>query len=332
MSLGNRVKTSNRVHFEEFYRLTIASATLRARNSCDLISNETLVRSEIEYRSQSTTLSSARNYITSMEIDTMHSTEFSSASGAVNKTDKIDEALQRYKIQSLPDYFYYIPNFLSSTESDALLQKIPSQRWTQLSKRRLQAHPSTLTKQDVLISASLPMWLTTAPAPILARFKNLGVFADTKHGTPNHVLINEYRPGEGIMPHEDGAAYSPVVATVSLGSSIVLDIYDKANDQDVRADGDEKTHKSASVPRFRILQEPGSLLVTTGQAYVDYLHGIAPVLKDEDLSSQTIANWNLLGDSDAFAGAVHVRETRTSLTYRDVLKVSKIGLNVLGRR
>ncbi len=33
------------------------------------------------------------------------------------------------------------------------------------------------------------------------------MFASSPHGRPNHVLINEYPPGVGIMPHKvsDGA-------------------------------------------------------------------------------------------------------------------------------
>lgn len=32
----------------------------------------------------------------------------------------------------------------------------------------------------------------------------------------NHVLINEYRPGEGIMAHQDGPLYTSAVAILSL--------------------------------------------------------------------------------------------------------------------
>lgn len=44
------------------------------------------------------------------------------------------------------------------------------------------------------------------------------------------------------MPHEDGPAYYPMVATVSLGASIVLDVF-------------EKSEESLGEVRFRILQE-----------------------------------------------------------------------------
>ena len=46
------------------------------------------------------------------------------------------------------------------------------------------------------------------------------------------------------MPHEDGPAYWPVVATVSLGGALTLDIYEK----DV--DG-----RRMDPPKYRILQE-----------------------------------------------------------------------------
>ena len=167
----------------------------------------------------------------------------------------------------------------------------------------------------------MPSWLTE---PIVKRFQDLAIFKDAPHG-PNHCLINEYLPGQGIMPHEDGDAYHPVVATVSLGASIVLDVQEKRN------------HDDAESPRkaWRIFQEPRSLLVTTGSAYTDTLHGIADVVEDSSLNSESVANWDLLRgttrkDVQSSNGCLQ-RQTRISLTYRDVHKVSKLGSKLLGR-
>lgn len=157
----------------------------------------------------------------------------------------------------------------------------------------------------------------------MSRFKELGIFDHTPHKAPNHVLVNEYVPGEGIMPHEDGAAYADVVATVSLGSTLCLELFEKRM-------GDQKEGQDFGKPIARILQEPGSLLVTTGEAYRCLLHGIMPVHQDVDLSKETIANWELLGNRDDFDGDVNKRGTRISLTYRDVLKVSDVGRKILG--
>lgn len=124
------------------------------------------------------------------------------------------------------------------------------------------------------------------------------------------------------MPHEDGAAYYPLVATVSLGAEIVLDLYEKGRYEDGRR------------PQHRILQERRSLLVTTGKLYTDFLHGIADVMRDEGLSPESVCNWDLLREKDRFDGGWLDRQTRISLTYRDVLKIAKVGntMKFLGGR
>lgn len=132
------------------------------------------------------------------------------------------------------------------------------------------------------------------------------------------------------MSHEDGGAYAPVVATVSLGASLCLEISRKLP----TSSGDDAASSSTdewNIPT-RILQEPRSLLITTGDAYRDLMHGIAPVEVDDGLGEETVANWSLLGDSGVFeqSGGKNERGMRVSLTYRDVLKVSSAASRVLG--
>jgi len=166
------------------------------------------------------------------------------------------------------------------------------------------------------------------------------------------------------MMHEDGGAYAHVVATVSLGAGMCLDVGGKipAGDEDedddqvgsskesMESEGgrgregvsdgdgtqeDRKKDLGYGLPT-RILQERRSLLVTMGEAYTGVLHGIAPVEVDEGLGRDTVANWELLGEREGFErdGGRNVRGTRVSLTYRDVLKVSRAAGKVfgLGRR
>ena len=142
------------------------------------------------------------------------------------------------------------------------------------------------------------------------------LFSESPHKAPNHVLVNEYKPGQGIFPHEDGDAYHPIVATVSLASTLVLDIHEKKGPEKTDGDG---------APKWRILQEPRSLLITTGGLYRDYLHGIAEVEVDENLAQVGICNWDLLGNSTLFECGTNKRTTRISLTFRDVLKVKELG-------
>ena len=144
------------------------------------------------------------------------------------------------------------------------------------------------------------------------------------------MLINEYKPGEGIMPHEDGKAYASVVATVSLGGTVCLSLTQKpgSGKEGSEAKQEERTWK---VPT-RILQEPRSLLITTGDAYESLLHGVDGVEVDEVLNAETVANWGLLHNRAQYekADGRNVRTTRVSLTYRDVLKVSSAVSKVFG--
>ena len=134
------------------------------------------------------------------------------------------------------------------------------------------------------------------------------------------------------MPHEDGGAYYPIVATVSLGGAVVLDLYEKGGNGNNDGDGDGVTGRPS--PRFRILQERRSLLVTTGKLYTDFLHGIADSVRDEGLGPATVCNWDLLRERERYASGWLERETRISLTYRDVIRVAKVGnaMKFLGGR
>jgi alkylated DNA repair protein alkB family protein 6 len=113
-------------------------------------------------------------------------------------------------VQKLPPSAFYIPDFISEEEERVILNKIanaPKPRWKQLTHRRLQTWPSDLVK-NALIDAPLPQWLEE---PVVSRLLSIpvsnadgdvNIFTSSPHHRPNHVLINEYPPGVGIMPHK----------------------------------------------------------------------------------------------------------------------------------
>ncbi|POS75795.1 calpain [Diaporthe helianthi] len=237
----------------------------------------------------------------------------------------LPSSLAQAKIPLLPATAYYIADFITEEEERLILDKIagaPKPRWKQLSHRRLQTWPSDLV-HDRLLEAPLPAWLEgpvvsrLLSVPLSADDESANLFTSSPHKRPNHVLINEYPPGVGIMPHKDGAAYYPVVCTVSLGASLCLDIHSSKKDGALDPE-----------PAFRVLQEPRSLLITTDDLYTQYLHGIADIQADVGLSRETVSNWDMLRRPEYFSTGVNQRSVRTSLTYRDVLKVSKLGNNI----
>ncbi|KAE8232553.1 hypothetical protein CF326_g2411 [Tilletia indica] len=310
--------------------------------------------------------------------------------------------------------FFYFPDFISEQEEEYLLQQIrdaPALKWKILQNRsgrtlgRLQTWGGHLagTGGNTLIPQPLPSFFTSFP-DLIKRLADTGAFKGSKHGEANHCLVNEYLSGQGIMPHEDGGAYFPAVATISLGSHTLLDIYRYARDpssetaQGVASggaaseEGDEAATKTATEaqseapaararekdPAFSILQERRSLLITLGSAYRQYLHGIAERHVDEPEHLRSVVNLHQLGDSVLKERVVQLlesgssassaskkstedsekdtgtatlvsntttdtealpatplqglqRETRVSLTFRDVEKVSMGLQKLLGR-
>ncbi|XP_030878235.1 alpha-ketoglutarate-dependent dioxygenase alkB homolog 6 isoform X1 [Leptonychotes weddellii] len=141
----------------------------------------------------------------------------------------------------------------------------------------------------------------------------------------NHVLVNQYLPGEGIMPHEDGPLYYPTVSTISLGSHTMLDLYEPRQPKD---DDPAEQPRSPPRPATSLLLEPRSLLVLRGTAYTRLLHGIAAARVDA-LDATSLPP-NAAACPSARPGASLVRGTRVSLTIRRVPRVLRTGL-LLGK-
>merc|ERR1711971_979191 len=79
------------------------------------------------------------------------------------------------------------------------IHKAPKPKWTNLLNRRLQ-NWGGLPKPKGMIAEHIPNWLQTH----IDKVHQLGIFGDENTTKPNHVLINEYEPGQGISPHLDG--------------------------------------------------------------------------------------------------------------------------------
>ncbi|XP_069406742.1 alpha-ketoglutarate-dependent dioxygenase alkB homolog 6 isoform X8 [Ovis canadensis] len=165
-----------------------------------------------------------------------------------------------------------------------------------------------------MVPERLPPWLQR----YVDKVSDLSLFG----GLPaNHVLVNQYLPGEGIMPHEDGPLYYPTVSTISLGSHTMLDLYEPRQPED---DNPTEQPRPPARPATSLLLEPRSLLVLRGTAYTRLLHGIAAASVDA-LEAASLPP-NAAACPSAQPGARLVRGTRVSLTIRRVPRVLRAGL------
>jgi len=216
-------------------------------------------------------------------------------------------------------------------------------------------------QKGTLVPQAMPSFLTTYP-DLIGRLSSTSAFASSPHQCPNHVIMNKYLPGQGIMPHEDGPSYHPVVATISLGSHTVFHYYSYRNDGDnhdapsssPRAHNASRGRSVNDVPVLSVFLEPRSAIITTDALYTAHLHGIDDVRHDTfsgagrlrlprseggkvDVDDVQIANWRAVKDGESArvlgGGGELERGTRYSLTCRDVPKVaSGDAFRLLGRR
>lgn len=205
----------------------------------------------------------------------------------------------KFKVSGAPPTIYYIPNFITADENTHIIKNVysvPKPKWTNLSNRRLQDYGG-VPHEKGMIPEKIPNWLEI----YLNKIKELQVFDKCE---PNQVLVNEYLPGQGIMPHTDGPLFYPTICTISCGSHTILEF----------VENDSRRKKVCD-----ILLEECSLVIIKDDLYSKYLHSIC------DRKLDTIKDCvNLELCNKSTSDEILERSTRISLTIRNVPKTLKI--------
>lgn len=221
--------------------------------------------------------------------------------------------LLKCKVQEVPPTVYYVPNFINEVEESWILDKVnnaPKPKWTQLLNRRLQNWGGIPLPSGMIIE-SLPDWLKN----FVDKVSDLNIFEDGKLRA-NHVLVNEYLPGQGIMPHVDGPLFYPTIATINCGAHTVLEF-----EKNSTLDEENNLEK-----QLCLLLERRSLIIVQDKMYTDYKHCIRE--RTIDKMDKSIKNLKMTQFSSE---DTLTRSTRISLTIRHVPKTSKIQLRNLIR-
>lgn len=176
----------------------------------------------------------------------------------------------------------YVSEYIAPQEEADLISAIDVQPWITELKRRVQHYGYRYDYKARSVAPEsylglLPEWLS----PYADRLRADGFFT----APPDQVIVNEYRPGQGIAPHIDCVpCFTEIITSLSLGSTCIM----------------EFTHIETR-QKIPMLLEPGSLVVLSGDARYRWQHAI-PHRK-----------------TDRYHGTIIPRSRRLSLTFRKVM-------------
>jgi alkylated DNA repair dioxygenase AlkB len=173
-------------------------------------------------------------------------------------------------------------NAISDETSKALIKFINKQKWTPTPfKREVQqyGHQYNYKTRGILANDYIPI------PKILTDLAD-----ELKLPTPDNIIINKYEPGEGISPHTDSPIFGDTIASLSLLSSVIMDL--KRNDVE-----------------HGILLNPKSLLTLTSDARYNWTHGIVPRKSDY---------YRYQGRPEMSVDKKHMRSLRISITFRTI--------------
>jgi len=108
--------------------------------------------------------------------------------------------------------------------------------------------------------------------PFLQEIANHLKGSNIFHEAPNHILLNEYSLGQGIMPHKDGPLYYPRVAILSLSGPAKIEFRENLKEDS----------------KMSLILQPRSLMIFTDEAYTNHFHGIGEC--QQDVVTEDVAN------------------------------------------
>ena len=154
---------------------------------------------------------------------------------AASTEDRLAEALQRRQfalalrsqlVSPKVNCFSGVPglcnlgSFVTADEERVLITEIDKAVWDTRLARRVQHYGWLYDYTKRSVSASnylgpLPEWANT----IAKRLHHFGLIPEV----PNQLIVNEYKPGQGISSHVDQPSiFGPVVCMLSLSSAAVM--------------------------------------------------------------------------------------------------------------
>jgi alkylated DNA repair dioxygenase AlkB len=181
-------------------------------------------------------------------------------------------------VPALPSGLFYVPGFLTEGDQCRLVEELDANVWNLELKRRVQHYGYRYDYKARRIDSSMHLGpLPPFARPIATMLSTVESFAQV----PDQLIVNEYRPGQGISAHVDcETCFNNRVAIISLGWPYEMEF--------------QHVH-SRSITK--LLLGVGSLLVLADEARYLWTHQIRAKMQDHGV----------------------LRQRRVSLTFRKVL-------------
>jgi len=231
-------------------------------------------------------------------------------------TAMAERDLAQHALVGPPHGIFYLPEYVSRELEEQVIEiahSMPAKQWVTLRGRRLQCFGGKPTEDVASFKAQvLPPWVKQ----LCQSLTLASVFGMEE--TPDHVLLNEYQPGQGIMAHTDGPFFRPRVAILSLGGPAIFRFKRRLASGEIEGGKEDEQQR----PVGSVLLQPRSLIVFEGDAYHEHMHEILAV-EEEVVGGEegTIPVLNLATAGEGVkVGETVRRALRVSLTFRKVNK------------
>ena len=199
-------------------------------------------------------------------------------------TDHHDAAkLQRIGMPPMIDGMQLIEDYFDEKAEREMVDIIDQQLWSEELARRVQQYGYRYDYRARKVTAEL--YLGPLPLWLREQAKQL-CLTGYMQKVPDQVIVNEYKPGQGITPHVDcEPCFDDTVASLSLNSSCAM----------------EFTPVDSNSRSFSLFLPVRSLLVLSGPARYEWKHAIHKRMRDK-VSGRSVP-----------------RQRRISVTFRSVL-------------
>jgi alkylated DNA repair dioxygenase AlkB len=165
--------------------------------------------------------------------------------------------------KKIPEGFVYIPEFITRSQENELLEKIVGLNWQEVkmhgivAKRRVVHFGLDYTYTSRLVKPTIP------PPIFLSKFIEKAAFLMGLCASEIvEILISEYPVGAGIGWHKDAAIFGDKVFGFSLGGACTLRF---------------RAKKQIKYEVFKVELIPCSAYILSGPSRNDWQHSISPV-------------------------------------------------------